>query len=132
MHHSRGDLYRHGTSFVIFMGGGVSTTIGGIIDAGDEFHIYHGILLGQIKTFGIRKKKFTDFAQTPPQRAGQPFGLNHMYRLSMLIGSFYSKTYIIIPACTYDDSLPSSLARLLVADGQELVSEVSDTWTACG
>ena len=54
MHHSRGDLYRRGTSFVIFWGE-VSTTIGGIIDAGDEFHIYHGILLGQIKTFGIKK-----------------------------------------------------------------------------
>ena len=70
MHHSRGDLYRRGTSFVIFWRG-VSTTIGGIIDDGDEFHIYHGILLGQIKTFGI-KKQFTDFAQTPPQRDALP------------------------------------------------------------
>ena len=33
----------------------MSTTIGGIIDAGDEFHIYHSILLGQMKTFGIKK-----------------------------------------------------------------------------
>ena len=49
----------------------MSTTIGGIIDDGDEFHIYHGIPLGQIKIFGIKKKKkhFTNFAQTPPQRA---------------------------------------------------------------
>ena len=38
-----------------FIGGGVSTTIGGIIDAGDEFNIYHSILLGQMKTFGIKK-----------------------------------------------------------------------------
>ena len=35
-------------------------------------------------------------------------GLNYMYRLGMLKWSFYSKTYIIIPTCTYDDSLPSS------------------------
>ena len=34
----------------------MSTTIGGIIEAGDAFHIYHGILLGQMKTFGTKKK----------------------------------------------------------------------------
>ena len=31
-----------------------------------------------------------------------------MYRLSMPIWSFYSKTYIVIPTCTSDISLPSS------------------------
>ena len=49
-----GVLYKSGTSYVILFGG-VSTTIGGIIDAGDEFNIYHSILLGQMKTFGIKK-----------------------------------------------------------------------------
>ena len=40
----------------------------------------------------------------------------------MLIWSFYYKTYIIIPTFTYDDSLHPPLARLLVADVQELVN----------
>ena len=31
-----------------------------------------------------------------------------MYRLRMPIWSFYSKTYIVIPTCTSDISLPSS------------------------
>ena len=59
-------------------------------------------------------------------------GLNHMYRLSMLIRSFYSKTYIsFLPVHMMTPSRPP-LARLLVADVQELVGEVRDTWAACG
>ena len=55
-------------------------------------------------------------------------GLNYMYRLSMLIWSFYSKTYIIIPTCTYEIWWLRPVLPSLTC----LSPTCKNWWAACG
>ena len=49
-----------------------------------------------------------------------------MYRLCMPIWSFYDETYIVIPTCTSDISLPSSPHSPAVAVDLRIVEQVCE------